>query len=268
LFAFSNPFIGPSADITDATTIGGNNGAIDITISGGTPPYTYFWSNGATTQDISGVEAGTYDVLIEDANGCSTTGSFSVGEPANVPCAPTPTGLTALTFSSTSALLSWDPLDQPVQGYQVQGRRLGEVGWVSRKVTGPSLFLEVFEPGRTYQFRVRAKCSVTGNLSAYSAIQNFTMPTAREAAESTPVTVNVFPNPIQDRAVVEIGMAGDQEVTITVTDQLGRLVYSNIQTRSAGLNTVEIDFSDFVPGMYLVNVQTERGLEIRKVVVE
>jgi len=268
LFAFSNPFIGPSADITDATTIGGNNGAIDITISGGTAPYTYFWSNGATTQDISGVGAGTYEVLIEDANGCSTTGSFSVGEPANVPCAPTPTGLTALTFSSTSALLSWDPLDQPVQGYQVQGRRLGEIGWVSRKVTGPSLFLGIFEPGRTYQFRVRAKCSVTGNLSAYSTIQNFTMPAAREAAESTLVTVNVFPNPIQERAVVEIGLAGDQEVTVTIADQLGRLVYANTQTRLAGLNTVEIDFTDFVPGMYLVNVQTERGLEIRKVVVE
>jgi len=268
VFAFGNPFIGPSAVITDATTIGGNNGAINITISGGTAPYTFFWSNGATTEDISGVGAGSYNVLIEDANGCTTTGTFSVGEPANVPCAPTPTGLTSLIFSSTSALLSWDPLSQPVQGYQVQGRRLGEIGWVSRKVTGPSLFLTIFEPGRTYQFRVRAKCSVTGNLSAYSAIQNFTMPTAREGAETTPVTVTVFPNPIQDRAVVEIGLGNDQEVTLTVVDQLGRLVYANTQTRLAGLNTIEMDFSNFVPGMYLINVQTERGLEIRKVVVE
>ncbi len=268
LIAFSNPFVGPSATITDATTIGGNNGAINMTISGGTSPYSYFWSNGATTEDISGLGAGTYNVLIEDANGCTTNGSFTVNEPINVPCAPAPTGLTSLIFGPTTALLSWTPIGQPVTGYQVQGRRLGEIGWVSRKVSAPSLFLEIFEPGRTYQFRVRAKCSVTGNLSAYSAIQSFTMPTAREGQNRSPVSVSVYPNPIQDRAMVEIGIGSDQEVSVSVSDQLGRLVYTNTQLRQAGLNTLEVDFRNMTPGIYLVNVQTELGVEIRKVVVE
>jgi subtilisin-like proprotein convertase family protein len=49
---------------------GDSNGSIDISVSGGTPPYTYTWSNAANTQDISGLSAGSFSCLITDANGC------------------------------------------------------------------------------------------------------------------------------------------------------------------------------------------------------
>jgi hypothetical protein len=55
------------------TNSNGNNGIIDLSVSGGTAPYTYAWSNGANTQDINNLAPGTYTVTITDANGCSTS---------------------------------------------------------------------------------------------------------------------------------------------------------------------------------------------------
>ena len=56
-------------------------GSIDLTITGGTPPYIYSWSNGKTTQDISDLAPATYVVTIIDAALCKKTLSVDVVEP-------------------------------------------------------------------------------------------------------------------------------------------------------------------------------------------
>ncbi len=82
------PALNLSAVTTNILCFGGNNGMIITTVTGGTPPYLYAWTasgggSGLTAgaQNQSGLTAGTYDVTVTDANGCQTTGSWTLTQP-------------------------------------------------------------------------------------------------------------------------------------------------------------------------------------------
>ncbi|MDD3878363.1 MAG: T9SS type A sorting domain-containing protein, partial [Bacteroidales bacterium] len=60
---------------------GGNNGAITSSVTGGVAPYTYLWSNAATTANISGLVAGVYSLTVTDHNGATATTTATVSQP-------------------------------------------------------------------------------------------------------------------------------------------------------------------------------------------
>ena len=63
---------------------GASNGSIDLTVSGGTPNFTFLWSNGDTNEDPTGLAQGTYSVTVYDQNACPFTGSTTVGVGDNI----------------------------------------------------------------------------------------------------------------------------------------------------------------------------------------
>jgi gliding motility-associated-like protein len=73
--------IAVTTSVVDVLCKGNNTGSIDLLVSGGTLPYTFNWSNGQTTEDISNLLADLYTYGIVDANGCTFGGSETVIEP-------------------------------------------------------------------------------------------------------------------------------------------------------------------------------------------
>jgi len=67
---------------TNVSCNGGSNGTATVNPTGGTAPYTYVWSTGATTKTISGLAAGTYTVTITDNKGCVKTCSTTISQPS------------------------------------------------------------------------------------------------------------------------------------------------------------------------------------------
>jgi gliding motility-associated-like protein len=74
---------------TDVNCPGAANGSATVTVSGGTQPYTYFWSNFTISQSINGVSGGTYYVIVKDKNNCELRDSIIIAEPQPIIVTPT-----------------------------------------------------------------------------------------------------------------------------------------------------------------------------------
>jgi gliding motility-associated-like protein len=68
----------------DVSCFGLSDGSVDLTPSGGSPPYTFLWSNASVSEDLAGLQPGTYTVTVTDNAGCTATGSVVISQPAAI----------------------------------------------------------------------------------------------------------------------------------------------------------------------------------------
>jgi len=116
---------------TNVLCNGNSTGAADLSVSGGTSPYTYLWSNSATSQDLSGITAGTYNVTITDSHGCTTTASVVISQPTLLTLSAAVTSVSTSCFFTNDGIITGtasggtgpmeyklDFLGNPLYGYQ------------------------------------------------------------------------------------------------------------------------------------------------------
>lgn len=118
--------------ITNVTRYGGNNGSIELLISGGTPPYTISWSNGNTTPFLTNLTAGFYQYTVSDyygdfvfTNGCTVSQS-----PLPTPTPPLSNICMTVNVDGIIERNTYNVIDDGggIPGYQ-RDDGLGDIGW-------------------------------------------------------------------------------------------------------------------------------------------
>ena len=109
---------------------GVTNGSVNLTISGGTTPYSYAWSTGSTTEDLSAISTGTYSVTMTDSKGCTVFQTITLGAGVTVNLSVTSTNITCfgLKNGTTSSSVSGGTLPYSYSWIPVSGNTPGLSG--------------------------------------------------------------------------------------------------------------------------------------------
>ncbi|MEM9820318.1 MAG: T9SS type A sorting domain-containing protein, partial [Bacteroidota bacterium] len=234
-----------SADVTDATC-GATNGAIDITVAGGDPPFTFSWTDGfATTEDVDNLSPGTYGVAVTDAAGCSVKfDGFVVGggdqpELTNVGIAKSNCGQT------TGAIyLSIDDLSLPHTFTWSNGATdedLIDVGAGIYSVTMVDAegCEQIFGPYNVPDDCVAFDASLSNRTDSDKGLI-------------------LSPNPILQGQQLNVRFYTKTESTlITISDVSGRLVRTIPQKSNLEWNQVDLDISFLSKGVYYLKVNNK-----------
>jgi len=104
---------------------GQSNGGINVTVSGGTEPYNFLWTDGTTNEDLSNAPAGTNTLVIRDANMCEFTLTDEIVNPnppvidllfTDATCNGTATGTATVNVSGGSGVYTYDWNFNPIDG--------------------------------------------------------------------------------------------------------------------------------------------------------
>ena len=227
-----------SMAVTDLTCSGSADGAITANTSGGSAPYTYNWSNGATTANLTALAAGTYTVTISDLNGCELVANATVN--ANV----------AIT------------LDTTVTGTSVVGASDGSIDLTVTGGTAPYTYS--WSNGATtanLTNLVAGLYSVTvtdANGCNTSLTVNVPDGPVAVLATSANINISVFPNPVESVAKLTIELNKASDVKIELSNAAGQVIRS-FQAKQVLNQQFDIDMSELPAGVYFLRVADQEA---------
>ncbi len=216
-FAITNASVISAESVLAGPSCSQNNGSINITPVGGLAPYTYLWNNGATTQDLQNVAAGSYRVTITDAAGCMARKTY------------------ALETSNTLSI-----------NYQVTGT-------ICSSDTGGAIDLSIF--GGTEPYSIKWLDGPTSEDRSGLAIGLYQVTVTDATGCSTQAEINVFKEPLQVSSIIHQPACFGDLGSITVTPTNGVPPYTYNWSNGETDNSIE----DLANGFYSVTITDAAG---------
>ena len=321
--------VGATDTIQDALCAGDSTGAIMVTVSGGTPGYSFSWSNGDTTEDISGLPAGDYTAVATDANGCTLSSPvISVGQPdslvlaldnlTDVQCPEDSTGAIEITVSGGTAPYSfmWSNGDMtedlsglPVGGYVGTITDANGCVLVSPSVAvaatdslpeasfdyltsgGRVEFTNTSVNGNTYEWDFGdgspastdtdpahdyasndtfiVSLTVSNDCGSVTTTDTVFMATVGIEDDLLAANVNIYPNPTGGTFNVEFGQLNFQDVAVAVYSIDGKVVYTRDLGNTPAYLRHEVHLANnLAKGIYVVRVTTRDAVMHERILLK
>ncbi|MEI6411017.1 MAG: T9SS type A sorting domain-containing protein, partial [Bacteroidota bacterium] len=225
------------------------DGSLMANIAGGTPPYTYNWSNGVQGQSITGLTSGTYGLTIQDALGCDINLGYVLNSPDPILVAPS--DVTQPTTGLNNGAIYVDVIGGAGM-YNYAWSRNGVPFVNAEDLTGA--------PGGDYTLFVTDANGCTATLQyTLTEIVGSQNPTQTVFAE-------IFPNPAKDKATLTLALPKASNVQWSIIDGSGKIM------RQANLENVldqdiALDMKDLSAGAYLVKIVVGEAVYYRKLVI-
>jgi hypothetical protein len=216
--------------VTQIQCFGQANGAIDVSVLQGNPMFTYAWDNGATTQDLTNLDAGTYRLTVVDANGCISYSSYTISQPTEI----------TINATVTDEVQGNDgSIDLTITG--------GVPSYATLWSNGVNTEDQTNLTAGTYEVTV-----VDGNGCMNSLEVIVLNNQTNSITEEHAINMTIFPNPSMGNATVQWN---EEMVQLMVIDNNGRVVYDK---EINGLNSIEIN--ELSSGTYYVNLFNKEGI--------
>ena len=251
-FVDTIPALGAVLQSGDVTCLNSNNGSIDLTVIGGVTPFVFAWSNGATTEDITGLAAGVYTVTITDNLLQSVVASDSVG---SNPIFPDPV---VGPINGPASAQSWIAYSYDVPATSGSSFDWGAMGGIITSTTSNSAFVQwnAGPNGVVYVSETDANgCFASDSLSVEILFVGI--------EENHENAILVYPNPTSNMLNV-ILPESFQDVRISLYDIAGRQVLLHEHS----INQVALDLNGMNSGLYILHLQKGETVLTHRVIVE
>jgi len=204
-------------------------------------PYTFSWSNGDSTEDISTLNTGTFSCIIYDFNGCSASSSFVVNQPNGI--------LTVNISQNSSTLLASILGGTPPYSFQ----------WNTNTVTQN---ITPLTNGIYWCLGTDAYGCISD-----TAFFNVTW-ISTDINELDIVDISIYPNPSDDVFNITFKVEQKQNIRVRILNVIGENLIDDDLQQFIGEYIKEIDLTGKSKGIYFLEIETEDGIINKKLILQ
>jgi len=233
--------------VTDVSCAGGANGEISLSVSGGTNPYSYSWSDGQTGQTATGLTTGTYTVTVTDVNGCSEVASFTVSGNAPITETHVVTPATAPSWNDGAIDLTPSGGVPPYDFVWSNGATTEDISGV-----GPDTYrvtiIDAVGCRANFYIEVPATFGLGIDLDALNA------------------AIGMYPNPTSGMVHLQIDLGISTDMNWSVYDAIGRKIFDRADHIN-GSWSYDLDLGSLASGQYMIRFNIGEYVITRKLIL-